>query len=207
MTSAEELLVIERVNGGDTGAFEELVVDNQKKVYNLALKMTGNENDALDISQEAFLKAYTGLKNFRADSRFSVWMYRLTYNLCIDFIRKKQRTPSSSLTYLDDDGEAIELEVPDFRYSPENEAERRELREEIAGGINRLPVKHSQILVMREITGMSYYDIADTLGISEGTVKSRLSRARQGLVNILNKNGTFSTDNRLKSSKEVDPRG
>lgn len=207
MTSAEELLVIERINGGDTNAFEELVLDNQKKVYNLALKMTGNENDALDISQEAFLKAYTSLKNFRADSRFSVWMYRLTYNLCIDFIRKKQRTPSSSLTYMDDEGEAIELEVPDLRYSPENETERRELREEIAGGINKLPVKHSQILVMREITGMSYYDIADTLEISEGTVKSRLSRARQGLVNILNKNGTFSTDNRLKSSKEVEPRG
>lgn len=207
MTSAEELLVIERINGGDTNAFEELVLDNQKKVYNLALKMTGNENDALDISQEAFLKAYTSLKNFRADSRFSVWMYRLTYNLCIDFIRKKQRTPSSSLTYMDDEGEAIELEVPDLRYSPENETERRELREEIASGINKLPVKHSQILVMREITGMSYYDIADTLEISEGTVKSRLSRARQGLVNILNKNGTFSTDNRLKSSKEVEPRG
>jgi RNA polymerase sigma factor (sigma-70 family) len=207
MTSAEELLVIERVNRGDTDAFEELVLDNQKKVYNLALKMTGNENDALDLSQEAFLKAYTGLKNFRADSRFSVWMYRLTYNLCIDFIRKKQRTPSVSLTYMDDEGEAVDMDVPDVRYSPENEAERRELREEIAGGISKLPEKHSQILVMREITGMSYFDIAETLGINEGTVKSRLSRARQGLVNILNKNGTFSTDNRLNSSKEVDPLG
>lgn len=207
MTAVEELAVIERVRSGETDAFEALVLENQKKVYNLALKMTGNENDALDISQEAFIKAFAGLKNFRGDSRFSVWLYRLTYNLSIDFIRKNQRTQVSSLTYIDDSGEYADYEIPDISCEPESEIEKKELREAIAKGIGELPDKHREILIMREITGMSYEDIAKTLGLSEGTVKSRLSRARHGLVVILNKYGTFSQGNRLKSGKEVNPRG
>lgn len=207
MTALEELAVIERVLGGDTDAFETLVLENQKKVYNLALKMTGSENDALDISQEAFIKAYTGLKNFRGESRFSVWLYRLTYNLSIDFIRKNQRNQVSSLTYIDDSGDYADYEIPDISFEPENEIEKKELRETISKGIGELPDKHREILVMREITGMSYVDIANTLGLSEGTVKSRLSRARQGLVVILNKYGTFSQSHRHKSDKEVDPHG
>lgn len=207
MTLLEELAIIERVRGGETDAFETLVLDNQKKVYNLALKMTGNENDALDISQEAFIKAYTGLKNFRAESRFSVWLYRLTYNLSIDFIRKNQRTQVTSLTYIDDNGDYADFEIPDMNYEPSSEIEKRELKESISKGIDELPDKHREILVMREVTGMSYEDIATTLGLSEGTVKSRLSRARAGLAQILNKYGTFSQSNRHKSGKEVDPRG
>jgi RNA polymerase sigma-70 factor (ECF subfamily) len=207
MTATEELAIIEKVRSGDTDAFEALVSENQKKVYNLALKMTGNENDALDISQEAFIKAYTGLRNFRGESRFSVWLYRLTYNLSIDFIRKNQRNQVSSLTYIDDSGDYADYEIPDISYEPESEIEKRELREAISKGIAELPDKHREILVMREITGMSYEDIAVTLGLSEGTVKSRLSRARQGLVVILNKYGTFSQSHRHKSGKEVDPRG
>ncbi len=207
MTAIEELAVIDRVRGGDADAFETLVLENQKKVYNLALKMTGNENDALDISQEAFIKAYTGLKNFRGESRFSVWLYRLTYNLSIDFIRKNQRNKVSSLTYVDDSGDYADYEIPDISYEPESELEKRELLETISKGIGELPEKHREILVMREITGMSYEDISITLGLSEGTVKSRLSRARQGLIVILNKHGTFSQSNRHKSGKEVDPRG
>lgn len=207
MTLLEEQALIERVKGGETDAFEALVLDNQKKVYNLALKMTGNENDALDISQEAFIKAYTGLKNFRAESRFSVWLYRLTYNLSIDFLRKTQRTQVSSLTYLDDNGEFTDFEIPDLRCEPESALEKRELREAISKGIDELPEKHREILIMREITGMSYEDIALTLNLSDGTVKSRISRARAGLVLRLNKYGTFSQSNRHKSGKEVDPRG
>ncbi len=207
MTASEELAVIERVRGGETEAFEALVLENQKKVYNLALKMTGNENDALDISQEAFIKAFTGLKNFRGESRFSVWLYRLTYNLSIDFIRKSQRSQVSSLTYINDSGEYSDYEIPDLSSEPGSEIEKRELREAVSKGIGQLPEKHREILVMREITGMTYEDIARTLSLSEGTVKSRLSRARQGLVAILNKDGTFSKSNRHTSGKEVDPHG
>ncbi|NMA24203.1 MAG: sigma-70 family RNA polymerase sigma factor [Clostridiales bacterium] len=206
MTALEELAIIERVRNGESDAFEALVLENQKKVYNLALKMTGNDNDALDISQEAFIRAFTGLKNFRGESRFSVWLYRLTYNLSIDFIRKNQRNPAFSLTYIDDRGDYSDYEIPDLSCEPEKEIERKELREAISKGISELPEKHREILIMREITGMSYEDIAKTLGLNEGTVKSRLSRARKGLVFILNKYGTFFEGSRHKSGKEVDPR-
>ncbi|SHH72479.1 RNA polymerase sigma-70 factor, ECF subfamily [Sporobacter termitidis DSM 10068] len=207
MTAAEELEIIDRVRGGDRSAFEALVLDNQKKVYNLALKMTGNENDALDIAQESFIKAYTGLKSFRGDSRFSVWLYRLVYNLCIDFSRKKQRTDTTSLTYVNDDGEYADMEVPDLRYAPEVASEKRELRAAVSKGIQALPPKHREILVMREVTGMSYEDIAITLNISEGTVKSRLSRARMNLAALLSQYGTFYGNSRHKDSKEVEERG
>lgn len=207
MTAAEELEVIEKVRGGDTDAFEALVTDNQKKVYNLALQMLGSENDALDISQEAFIKAYTSLQGFRGECRFSVWLYRLTYNICIDYLRKKQRTPVSSLTYLDDDGEYADLEIPDMRYEPGCEAEKRELREALEKGIEELLPKHREIIIMREMTGMSYEEIARTLGINEGTVKSRLSRARQSLVLLLNSYGTFTKNSRHNGSKEVEKHG
>ncbi len=207
MTAMEEKAIIEKVRSGYADAFEALVLDNQKKVYNLALKMTKNEDDALDISQEAFIKAYTGLENFRAESRFSVWLYRLTYNLCIDFLRKKKRKPVLPLTFTDDDGDTVELEIPDTRYEPASEAEKHELREAVSSGIDALPEKHRQILIMREMTGMSYEEISKVLEINEGTVKSRLSRARQSLVVILNGNGTFSYAGRQKTGKEVDPRG
>jgi RNA polymerase sigma factor (sigma-70 family) len=207
MTVSEELEIIERVRAGDADAFEALVLDNQKKVFNLALKMTGNENDALDISQEAFIKAYTGLKNFRAESRFSVWLYRLVYNLCIDYSRRRTRAQVTSLTYLDEDGEYQDLEIADLRYEPESETEKRELREAVSRGIEDLPDRHREILVMREVTGMSYEDIAGTLNISEGTVKSRLSRARANLAALLIEYGTFYGNGRHKDSKEVEERG
>lgn len=207
MTPSEERMVIEKVRGGDTDAFEALVLNNQKRVYNLALKLTGNEDDALDISQEAFLRAYTGLKSFRGESRFSVWLYRLVYNLCIDDSRKKQRTQASSLTYIDEEGAFSELEIPDIRYEPSDEAEKRELRQAVSAGVDALPIKFREVLVMRELTGMSYEDISRTLGIGVGTVKSRLSRARQRLALILVRNGTFLNDNRRKDIKEVERHG
>ena len=204
MTAENELQVIQKVVGGDKNAFEELVLANQKNVYNLALKMTGNEEDALDISQEAFLKAYRQLEGFRGESRFSVWLYRLTYNLCVDFLRKKPRSTAVSLTYQDDTGEASDLEIPDLRNLPEDSVLRGEMRKNIADGINELNPRHREILVMREITGMSYDEMAGTLNVSEGTIKSRLSRARLSLVNILVEKGTFPEGFRLKNREEVE---
>ena len=201
MDFSEEFLIIEEVLQGDINAFERLVIANQKKVYNLALKMTGSVNDALDLSQEAFLKAYTGLTNFRADSRFSVWLYRLTHNLCIDFLRKKKRKTELSLTYEDDAGEYAELEIPDTRYTPEREVERREIMDAVSGGLEKLSDWHREILILREITGMSYTEIAILLGINEGTVKSRIARARRRLAEILIENGTFPDKDRQNDGK------
>ena len=198
--------IIKRVLSGEKEAFEELVVHNQKNVYNLALKLTCNEEDALDISQEAFFKAYTRLADFRGESKFSVWMYRLTYNLCMDFLRKKQRHNTVSLTNSDSCDDNSEIEIPDARESPEHAVLRRETRNTIVESINELGDIHREILVMREVTGMSYDDIAATLGISEGTVKSRLARARKSLADILISKGTFPDGFRLKR-EEVEEHG
>ena len=203
LTVEEEIRVIKEVVNGDTNAFEELVTANQKNVYNLALKMTGNEEDALDISQEAFLKAYKQLAGFRGESRFSVWLYRLTYNLCIDFLRKKPGASVVSLTYQDDDNDPRDLEIPDVRNLPEDRLIRGEIRKTIAGSINELKPWHREILVMREITGMSYSDIASILRVNEGTVKSRLARARVNLTNILAEKGTFPDNYRHNRQRGV----
>ena len=196
--------IIERVLGGDKNAFEGLVLENQKNVYNLALKMTRNEEDALDVSQEAFVKAYQQLRNFRGDSRFSVWLYRLTYNLCIDFLRRKPKANAVSLSYDDDNSDIAPLEIPDLRSLPEDSTIRNELRKNITDGIKELPLKHREVIVMREISDMSYDDIATTLKINTGTVKSRLARARLNLIDILKEKGTFPDSYRLKLQKEVE---
>ncbi|MCL2820474.1 MAG: sigma-70 family RNA polymerase sigma factor [Oscillospiraceae bacterium] len=199
--------IIQRVIGGDKNAFEGLVLTNQKNVYNLALKMTRNEDDALDISQEAFVKAFRQLRNFRGDSRFSVWMYRLTYNLCIDFLRKKPKTTTTSLYHEDESGDTAPLEIPDIRNLPEDTILRKEMRKNIDEGIKELPLKHREVLVMREIAGMSYDEIAKSLRINEGTVKSRLARARLKLIEILKQKGTFPDSFRLniqEHQKEVE---
>jgi len=204
MTADEELRTIRKVLDGDRNAFEDLVLANQKNVYNLALKMTGSEDDAMDISQDAFLRAYRQLDGFRGESRFSVWLFRLTHNLCIDFLRKKPKVALGSLTYQDDSGEVHDLEVPDMRNLPEDNAMRRETRKIIAGSIGELGHSHREILVLREMTGMSYGEIAETLNLSEGTVKSRLARARRSLVKILVDKGTFPEGFRLKDREEVE---
>jgi len=196
--------IIQRVLGGDKNAFEGLVIANQKNVYNLALKMTRNEDDALDLSQEAFVKAFKQLGNFRGDSRFSVWLYRLTYNLCIDFLRKKPKANIVSLNYEDETGETAPLEIPDLRNLPEDNALRNEMRKNITDSINELPLKHREMVTMREVTGMSYEEIASTLNINVGTVKSRLARARLKLIEILKEKGTFIENYRLKTQKEVE---
>jgi len=204
MQADEELRIIQKVVDGDRNAFEELVLANQRNVYNLALKMTGNEDDALDISQEAFIKAYGQLEGFRGESRFSVWLYRTTYNLCIDFLRKRPKAQVISLSPDDDRDDDRALELPDLRNLPEDSVIRREVRKELAEGIRELGPKHREILVMREITGMSYSDIAGSLNMSEGTVKSRLARARSSLASILVKKGTFPEGFRLNERKEVE---
>ena len=203
MTREEERGIIALVLGGETSAFEELVLEHQNKVYSLALRMTGNEEDARDMAQEAFLKAYSNLSNFRGDSKFSVWLYRLTSNVCIDFLRRRKRKQAVSLTFINDDSEAQEQELPDERFSPDTVAEQRELRDAVQRGLMTLPDDYRQILVMREISGLSYSEIGEVLDIEQGTVKSRIFRARKRLVAILMKDGNIGTGSSSKGSKGV----
>ena len=203
MTSVEERECIRRVLGGESAAFEALVLENEKKVYNLALKLTRDEQDALDLSQEAFLKAYQSLGTLREGSKFSPWLMKLTYNLGVDFLRRQRRGTTVSIFSVKDDGEETVMEIPDLRALPEEEAERRETRREIAACLDQLPEDHRHILLLREQAGMSYADIASALGISEGTVKSRISRARQNLARLLVRNGTFPDSARHNERKEA----
>ena len=192
MTREEELEIILRVRAGDTDAFEALVLEHQNKVYSLALRMVGNEEDARDMAQEAFIRAFNSLASFRGESKFSVWLYRLTSNICIDFLRGRAKRRTVSLNWEDEDGEEGELEIPDERFSPEARLERTELRESVRRGLDSLSPEYREILLLREINGLSYDEISRALNLEEGTVKSRIARARLALRKFLVSSGNFS---------------
>lgn len=191
MTREEELELVIRVRSGDADAFEALMLEHQKKVYNLALRMVGNEEDAKDMAQEAFIRAYNSIDGFRGDSKFSVWLYRLASNICIDFLRGRVKKQTLSLTFDDEDESSEEFQIPDDRFSPEKEIERRELRRAVDDGLMTLSPDYRQILLLREINGLSYEEIGQALGLEEGTVKSRIFRARKKLCAYLVDSGNI----------------
>ncbi|MBE5054725.1 sigma-70 family RNA polymerase sigma factor [Pseudoflavonifractor sp. DSM 107456] len=192
MQSEAELVRLARQ--GDESAFALLVEQNQSRIYNLALRMTRNPDDAAEFTQEAFLNAWRGLSKFQGESSFSTWLYRLTSNLCIDFLRREKRRSGLSMTVsLDDEEEGRQADVPDERFSPEQSAERREVQELIRAGLRSLSEEHRRVLVLRELDGLSYAEIAQLLGLEEGTVKSRIARARLALRKYLIVTGNFSS--------------
>ena len=191
MTPEHEKHCIERVLKGDANAFEHLVHAYEKTVYNLALRTLGNREDAEDVTQEAFLKAYRSLDSFRGDSKFSVWLYRIVSNLCLDLQRSRQRKPTQSLTVEDDDGEIGELEISDEHFSPEKLLDRKLTRESVQRGLSALPDDARQILLLRELQGMSYEEIGQALDLEPGTVKSRIFRARKRLCAFLLQDGNL----------------
>ena len=191
MTREEEVAVVERVRAGDVNAYEALVAAHEKNVYNLALRMTGNPADAEDMAQEAFLKAYRSLSEFRGDSKFSVWLYRIVSSVCLDFLRKQKRRQTVSHSVEDDEGEETQLDIPDLAQSPEELLERRMTREAVQKGLALLPPDQRQILLLREIQGLSYEEISQALDIEPGTVKSRIFRARKKLCAFLLKDGNI----------------
>ena len=194
----DEKAIIEQVLAGDNNAFGVLVESYQTRVYNLALRMCGNEDDAFDLSQEAFFRAWRGLSGFQQESSFSTWLFRLTANVCLDWLRAKKRRPTVSLTTADDDGEETQLDIPDPGKSPEELLMAAEDRAALTKAINALPVEYREILTLRAINDMSYTEIAEVLKLREGTVKSRLSRARLALRNILLQNG-----NKMESESSI----
>ena len=188
MTDQELVL---RAKQGDQAAFEQLVVDNQNKVYSLALRLIGDREEAADQAQEAFLKAWQGLNAFQGESSFSTWLYRLTDNACLDLLRReKKRRGDASL----DDEESLSLaqQLPHPGPSPQEHLERGERMTALEQGLQQLSQEHRRILVLREINGLSYQEIGAILGLSDGTVKSRLARARLALANYLRQSGNFS---------------
>ena len=191
MTREQEATIIKQVLEGDVNAFEGLVKEYEKNVYNLALRMTGDPEDAADMAQDAFIKAYSSLSSFRGDSKFSVWLFRIVSNLCLDFLRSRKRRPTVSLSVENDEGEDMEFEIADESQSPETLLEQKLTREAVRCGLDSLPPEQRQILLLREIQGLSYEEIAQVLALESGTVKSRIFRARKRLSAFLLREGNI----------------
>lgn len=202
----EDKEIIEQVLAGDNNAFGALVERYQTRVYNLALRMCGNPDDAFDLAQEAFFRAWRGLPGFQFDSAFSTWLFRLSANVCLDWLRAKKRRPTVSLTTVDDEDEEVQLELSDPGKSPEELVLAAEDRAALTKALNGLPVEYRQILTLRAIDDLSYAEIAGILKIKEGTVKSRLSRARLALRNKLLQNGNKSESETSIPSERRDAR-
>lgn len=181
----QDELLIRRAQRGDADAFEQLLLEHQKNVYNLCYRMAGNPDDAMDLSQETFLRAWRCLDQYQFASAFSTWLYRLCSNICIDFLRRRRRQQTVPLTFEDADGEEQTYAVPDPAPLPEEQVELKLTRETLAAAMAQLLPEHRAVLQLRVVNEMSYEQIADVLDIQIGTVKSRLSRARNQLKRIL----------------------
>ncbi len=200
---SEEQL-IRRAQQGDNDAFEQLLLLHQKRVYNLCLRMCANPDDALDLSQEAFIKAWKALGQYQFEASFSTWLFRLTSNVCIDFLRRKKRRQETSLTEnYEDSDDGAELQLTDAQPLPEEQAITNETRLELAQAMARLAPDHRAILQLRVIENLPYEQIAEILDIRVGTVKSRLARARIQLRKILKSGNYFSVASSEAVESEV----
>ncbi len=174
----DENALIQSARKGDLNAFNTLVLAYQHQVYNLAYRIMGEEAAASDATQEAFISAYKNIKAFRGGS-FKSWLLRIVTNACYDDLRRRKRRPAISLDELmgDQDNE-FEFDVPSNDDGPEKMAQRRELTDLLQQGITTLPDDQRIVLVLSDVQGMSYEEIAEATNSNLGTVKSRLSRAR-----------------------------
>lgn len=201
----DEKKLAELAAAGDQKAFEQLVLQYQKPVYNLALRMAGNADDAFDLAQEAFLRAWRALPQFKFESALSTWLYRLTSNICIDFLRQKKRSKVVSLSFVNEDDESCELDRPDPAPGPEARAVAKAEREEVARALDSLEPEYREALTLCAIHGMSYIEISEVLEVPAGTVKSRISRGREKMRRKLlgtgNNSGSRSS---TKSGREAD---
>ena len=183
--------LVEKAKRGDQEAFAQLVLDNQNRVYSLALRLSGDREEAADLAQEAFVKAWQGLSAFQGESSFSTWVYRLTTNVCIDHLRKKKRREAVEPSVSLDDENNSWAEPSTWEQDPQRLLEQSERGKALARAIDQLPDWQREALVLRELSGLSYQEIGEKLDIDIGTVKSRIARARLNLRKILLEDGNF----------------
>lgn len=175
----EELKWIEKAKLGDMESFEKLIVSHEKMVYNVAYRMMNNQEDALDLSQEVFIKAFRKMKDFNEKSSFSTWIYRITVNACIDEMRKRKGKQNFSIDQvLEGENGNYEQQFVSKEETPEETILKQEKQSEILNALNTLSEEHKTVIILRELQGLSYEEIAETVGMTLGTVKSRISRAR-----------------------------
>jgi len=169
----------------DPEAFEELIARHRDKIYARAFSMMRNEDEALDLSQEAWIKAWQRLKQFQGDSSFATWMTRIVINLCLDQIRRHKRKRAESIEQLDEELGGVERQMPVVTVNPTAGMERSELRKRIDEAMQKLSDAHRTVLILHEFEELEYKQIAKVMGCSIGTVMSRLFYARRRMASLL----------------------
>ena len=177
----DDSTLVERAGGGDLEAFNEIVRRYQARVYNLAARLLGDRTAAEDAAQDTFVSAYKALARFRGGS-LRAWLLRIASNQCYDRLRSAKRRPERSL---DEAMESPAFDVPSREPSPEQQAVSGELRDHVHRAIGRLPFDQRNTMALVDVQGLGYQEAAEAMGVSIGTVKSRLSRARAAVRDIL----------------------
>jgi RNA polymerase sigma-70 factor, ECF subfamily len=170
---------------GGMAAFEELVARHRDKIYARAYSMMRNEDEALDLSQEAWVKGWQRLAQFQGDSSFVTWMTRIVINLCLDQLRKQKRQRAESIEMLEEEAGGVERYMPTTTPNPTEGLERTELRKRIDRALGQLSPEHRAVLVLHEFEELEYKEIAKRMGCSIGTVMSRLFYARRRMASLL----------------------
>ena len=178
-------VLVKKLKNGDQEAFNEFVSLFSKKLYYLCLKILQNESDAEDMVQNVFVKAYLNINKFEEKSSLSTWLYRITVNVCNDFLRKKKKEKLVPLYNTDDEDKEYELGIADEKENVEDKIIENERKAELHKAIGKLKPKHKELIVLRDLEGLSYEEIAKILNMNVGTVKSGINRARAALLEKL----------------------
>lgn len=184
-SSTDDQALVKAAQNGDTGAFEELVARHRDKIYARAYSMMRNEEEAIDLSQEAWVKGWQRLRQFHGESGFGTWMTRIVINLCLDQLRKHKRQRTESIEELNAESGGVERQMPVVTVNPTAGLERGELRQRIDKALGLLSHEHRTALVLHEFDEMEYKEIAKIMGCSIGTVMSRLFYARRKMAALL----------------------
>jgi RNA polymerase sigma-70 factor, ECF subfamily len=184
-SSADDPTLVRAAQQGDMAAFEELVARHRDKIYARAYSMMRSEDEAIDLSQEAWVKGWQRLRQFQGESSFGTWMTRIVINLCLDQLRKQKRQRTESIEEMDQESGGVERQMPVVTPNPTAGLERGELRQRIDRALGQLSHEHRTVLVLHEFQEMEYKAIARTMGCSIGTVMSRLFYARRKLAALL----------------------
>jgi RNA polymerase sigma-70 factor (ECF subfamily) len=169
--------LVRKCQAGETAAFQELVSRYHQKIYIVIAGLLGHREDALEVAQEAFFRAYRKIKSFQGDSSFYTWLYRIAVNIAIDSQRRQKRNPLDFRATMD----GVFEEQNEVAKDPFSDVHDRELRDKLVAAINDLTPEHRAVIILRTVEGLSYKDIGEILGCSEGTVMSRLHYARKKL--------------------------
>ena len=189
--------LVARVQAGDKQAFDLLVLKYQRKIMRLLSRMIRDQAEVEDVAQEAFIKAYRALPQFRGDSAFYTWLYRIAINTARNWLSSNSRRPSTPSSYENEDGETFnEMDNLTDNTTPESELASRQIAQTVNKAIEDLPEDLRTAIVLREIEGMSYEDIAQSMNCPIGTVRSRIFRAREAIATKLRPMMTNSGDRR-----------